>query len=206
MEKLESYSTWGILNKWFNSFLSCAHFVKITQIDCNNSMLNRYLSSHRELSYDVPQGCILGLLFLLYISDIHRYVKGVKMVLHAGNTIILAEVRDADMRELKTASAVKQLEAWFLKIYLTLDMAKTGVMFLHSSQCRHPYKPYICYNNNDISYGSKFKFLGMNVTENLNLHIHICASLSKIYFIILTLKDVMRFRMIQTVYYACFQL
>ena len=141
MEKLESYSTWGILDKWFQSYLSCAHFVKITQIDCNNSMLDRYLSSHRELSY-VSQGCILGhVLFLLYISDIHRYVKGVKMVLHADNTSILAEVGDADMRKLKIASAVKQLEAWFIKNYLILKMAKTCMMFLHSIQCRHPYKP-----------------------------------------------------------------
>jgi hypothetical protein len=95
------------------------------------------------------------------------------MVLRADNTNILAEVRDADVLKLKIASAVKQLEAWFLKNCLILNMAKTCVMSLHSSQCRHPHKPYIFYNNNDISYGSELKFLGMNVTENLNWHIHI---------------------------------
>ena len=129
LKKLESYGTWGILNKWFKCFLSRAHFVKITQIDYNNSMLNRYVSSRRELSYDVPQGCILGpILFLLYINNIHRYVQGVKMVLHADNTNILVEVRDAHVLKLKIESAVKQLEAWFLKNELILNMAKTCVM------------------------------------------------------------------------------
>jgi hypothetical protein len=117
---------------------------KKAQIDYNNSILNRFLSSRRELSYDVPQGCILGpILFLLCINDIHRYVQGVKLVLHADNTSILVEVRDTHVLKLKIASAVKQLEAWFLKNEFILNTAKTCVMSLHSSQCRHPYKPHM---------------------------------------------------------------
>ena len=72
-------------------------------------------------------------LFLLYISDIHRYVQGVKMVLHADNTNILVEVRDTDVLKHKITSALKQIEAWFLKNELILYMAKTCVMSLHSS-------------------------------------------------------------------------
>jgi hypothetical protein len=63
------------------------------------------------------------------------------MVLHADNTNILVEVRGTDVLKCKIASAVKQLEAWFLKNELVLNMAKTCVMSLHSSQCRHPYRP-----------------------------------------------------------------
>ena len=50
------------------------------------------------------------------------------MVLHADNTNILVEVRDAHVLKLKIESAVKQLEAWFLKNELILNMAKTCVM------------------------------------------------------------------------------
>jgi len=71
------------------------------------------------------------------------------MVLHADNTIMLVKVRDTGVLKLKIASTVKQLESWFLKNELILNMAKTCVMSLHSSQCRYPYKPHICYNNNN---------------------------------------------------------
>jgi hypothetical protein len=48
-----------------------AQFVEITQMDYNNSTLNIYLSSHRELFYGVFQGFILGpILFFLYLNDL----------------------------------------------------------------------------------------------------------------------------------------
>jgi len=51
----------------------------------------------------------------------------------------------------------------------------------------------------------RIKMLSMNNTENLNCLIHLhfpCASLSKVYYIIKSLKDVMSFQMIRTIYYA----
>jgi len=48
----------------------------------------------------------------------------------------------------------------------------------------------------------------MNITENLKWHIHICslcASMSKVYYIIKSLKDVMSINMIRTIYYAYFE-
>jgi len=142
------------------------------------------------------------------------------MVLHADNTNTLVEVRDTHVLKHKITS-LKQIEAWFFKNELILNMEKTCVMSLHSSQCRHPYKPCICCcccsnssssssnnNNNIISCCSEFKFLGMNVTENLDWHIHVqslCGSLGKIYYIIKSLKD-MRFHTVQMIYFAYFQL
>jgi len=79
-------------------------------------------------------------------------------------------------------------------------------MSFHFRPCRLLYKLHISYHNN-ISYCSEF--LGMNITENLKWHIHIsslCASLSKVYYIIKSLKDVMSFNMIWTIYYAYFEL
>jgi hypothetical protein len=69
-------------------------------------------------------------------------------------------------------------------------------------------KPSIFYNGAEISYKSVVKFLGINVTESLNWHTHINSlgsSLSKIYFIIKTLKDAMSYYMIRLIYYAHFQ-
>jgi hypothetical protein len=60
----------------------------------------------------------------------------------------------------------------------------------------------------EISHKSVVKFLRINITECLTLHTHInfvSPSLSKVYFIIKTLKDAMNFHMIKSIYYAYFQ-
>jgi hypothetical protein len=72
-------------------------------------------------------------------------------------------------------------------------------MSSQSSECKHPYKPHISYNNHGTSYCLGIKFLGMNITENLNwpIHVHsLFASLSGVYYITKSLKDVMSLHMI----------
>jgi hypothetical protein len=100
-----------------------------------------------------------------------------------------------------------QLEIWFLNNELILNITQACAMSFHSSHCRHRYKPHVCYNENDISYASELKFVVVNITENLNCLIHICslcASLSKVYYIIKSLKDVNEFPY-DTIYYAYLQ-
>ena len=72
-------------------------------------------------------------------------------------------------------------------------------MSSQSSECKHPYKPHISYNNHGTSYCLGIKFLGMNITENLNwpIHVHsLFASLSGVYYITKSLKDVTSLHMI----------
>jgi hypothetical protein len=83
-----------------------------------------------------------------------------------------------------------QLEVWFLNNELILNITQTCSNSFHSSQCRHPYKPQISYNEH-ISYSSDLKLIVMNIIENLNCLLHVrslCANLSKVYYIIKSLK------------------
>ena len=66
LEKLDHYGIRGIINDWCSSYLLGRS--QITEIDSNLSTVN-------EISSGVPQGSVLGLgllLFLTYINDIHN--------------------------------------------------------------------------------------------------------------------------------------
>ena len=121
-DKLVHYCIKGILNKWFRSYLSHhAQFVKVIPMDHNNSMLNRYLSSHSELPYDVPHIC------LFYTQMIYPYMSKVQnMVLYPDDTNTLVEHRDEFALKLKISSVMKQLEVWFLNNRLLLNRKKQG--------------------------------------------------------------------------------
>ena len=68
---------------------------------------------------------------------------------------------------------------------LILNIEKTCAISFNSHQNRHPCRPHIIFNRNDIAYSSELKFLGAFITDNLawNVQIHsLCASLSKAYY------------------------
>jgi len=57
-------------------------------------------------------------------------------------------------------------------------------MLFHSNQFRLPNKPQIVVSNTVIAYKAAVTLLGIYITENLKLQIHIhslCSSLSKLY-------------------------
>jgi hypothetical protein len=64
------------------------------------------------------------------------------------------------------------------------------------------------YNSNKILYSDKVKFLGLDITENLNWKNHIqvvCAKLSKTIFIIKVLKGVLNTNLLRSIYFGKFQ-
>jgi hypothetical protein len=63
------------------------------------------------------------------------------------------------------------------------------------------------YKNMNIAYKSEIKFLGINITENLKWNVQLnklCQKLSKMCYVIKTLKEVMSPYMIRYIYYAHF--
>jgi len=82
-------------------------------------------------------------------------------------------------------------------------------MSYHLCQLKPLYKPCILLLNNEIAYMPEVKFLGMYIMENLSWQAHVCSlchSLSKIYYIIKSLKNILSNCMFWIIYFACFQL
>ena len=88
---------------------------------------------------------------------------------------------------------MQQLEFWFCKNYLIVNNDKTCAISFHPHQNSHPTRPCITFKNNEITHSSELQFLGLFIMENLAGHVQIhslCASYSKIYYMIKSLRYV----------------
>ena len=77
LEKLSSYGATGSTKWWFGSYLTNKRqFIEFNQSDSNSVKVNRYKSSSMEIKQGVPQGSVFGLLYLLYLNDLHLNIQG----------------------------------------------------------------------------------------------------------------------------------
>ena len=70
-----------------------------------------------------------------------------------------------------------------------------------------PFKPCILLRNKEIKYMPEVKFLGMCITENFSWQAHICSlchSLSKTFFIIKSVKNILSSHVPWNIYFAYF--
>ena len=120
INKLERYGIRGLVLHWVRSYLSNRkQFVK----------LGDYCSSCLDIVCGVPQGSVLGpKLFILYINDICKVSKLLKLVLFADDTNIFCSGDDlAELLKDLTEEIIK-LKNWFDYNKLSLNLAKTKIM------------------------------------------------------------------------------
>ena len=107
--------------------------------------------------------------------------------------------KDEEALQAKLSSVMKQLEVWFLQNNLIANTTKTVAMSFHLCQSKPSYTPHTLLQNTEIAYVSEVKLLGMYIRENLSWQAHICSlchSLSKTYYIIKSLKNILSNRML----------
>jgi hypothetical protein len=116
--------------------------------------------------------------------------------------IPIADKEKEEALQHKIAFVMQQLEICFHKIDLTVNIKNTFVISFHSHHNRHPCRPHIMFNRNKIAWSSELTFLGLFMTENLAWRIKthsLCASLSKVYYMIKSLRDVMSTHMLWSI-------
>jgi hypothetical protein len=118
LAKLELYGLRVKMHSRMSSYLTGrTQIVEIQQFDEKTSNIKAYTSSCKEIKYGVPQGSVLGpFLFLLFINDLSQAVQEAKVVLFAGDTIILLTEKNLTSLKGKVIKVMKELENLFLTI------------------------------------------------------------------------------------------
>jgi hypothetical protein len=157
----------------------------------------------------IPQGPVVGLLlFLLYINDSPQHVSNAEVVLFADVTNILVIDKNIHTLQEKVNRLMIQLESWFSKNNLVINTDKTKAMLFQLNEVYVMTELVITFKNKEVTYTSQFRFLGINITNNLKWSSHIqalCQKLNKVCYIIKSLKDVVSFYILLNIYFAKFQ-
>jgi len=83
-------------------------------------------------------------------------------------------VTDSDVCALKKIDRViAELEMWFNRNDLIINVGKTGIMSFHNRQSKFLIKPQVSYNKLNLVYAAEMKFLGIHIMETLKWNSHV---------------------------------
>ena len=165
-KKLEFYGLRGNVNKLIKSYLSDRkQFVSI----------NGYDSEVKDVTCGVPQGSSLGpLLFLLYINDLRLCLSETSCGHFADDTFIIYNSKKPKSIETIINHELKKVSRWLRLNKLSLNAAKTEVIFFRSSRHALDYdKISIKMNGLKLTPVEYVKYLGMYIDKNLDWNHHI---------------------------------
>lgn len=152
----------GKLLKWiFNFNIDRELYVKF----------NNILHGPEKTSKGLMQGSSLSpILFNLYTSQIHKYVKEkVQILQFADDILVYSKEKDIDTASHKLNNSLRELDYYYSKILkLQINSNKSSVIVFGSNS-----KVKIKYNNIVIQQFKEKKFLGIIIDENLSFHSHI---------------------------------
>jgi hypothetical protein len=119
-------------------------------------------------------------------------------------------ITDSDIGVLqgKINKVTTELECWFNKNNLVINTNETGIMSFYNKHKEHMVKPKVTINKMNLNYTTETKFLGIHIIESLkwNSHVKVLASkLSKVSFMIKSLRETLSTYMIQNLYFTKFQ-
>jgi len=180
IDKLKHYGFRGTANIWFSNYLNNRkQVVSINGTD----------SEKCAITIGVPQGSVLGpILFLLFINCLPNAVSFLTLLFADDTTFQLS---GNNIRELfdKVNNELEQASDWFNCNKLILNVSKTKFIVFG------PNNKKINLNNLSLSIGGEilerigndcptksFKFVGVNIDENLSWNTHINKVKSKISF------------------------
>ena len=134
VRKLDCYGIRGIANKWFCSYLKKRkQFVSVQNNMC----------WVKEILTGVPQASVLGpLLFLIYVSDLHKSIRFSKTYHFADDTSIIQSNPLLDILWKQVNKDLLNLINWLRANKLSLNVKKTELAFFRPRKLKtdHSFK------------------------------------------------------------------
>ncbi len=140
--------------------------------------VGQYTSNSITLNVGAPQGCVLSpLLYSLYTHDCVSSHRSTSIIKFADDTVVLGLISNYD--ETAYLDEVERLTSWCQDNCLSLNVSKTKELIVDFRK-RHllPYTP-LMISGTPVERVSSFKYLGVNISEDLTWTTHIQTQVKK---------------------------
>ena len=127
-----------------------------------------------SLSTGAPHGSIWGpLLFLIYMKDIPKSSDNFNFILYADDTTLYSCIQHPSDTMDHINYELDKVYAWLVINKLSLNMNKTEYMIFHAiNKSIEIFIPSLVINGIQIDRVNSFKFLGLNLHENMTWNTH----------------------------------
>ncbi len=169
---------------WIQDFLTARpQVVKVGQFTSNSITLN----------IGAPQGCVLSpLLYSLYTHDCVSSHSSTSIIKFADDTVVLGLINNDD--ETAYLDEVERLTSWCQDNCLSLNVSKTKELIVDfRKRQQQPYTP-LMISGTPVERVSSFKYLGVNISEDLTWTTHIQTQVKKARQRLYHLRQLRKFR------------